>query len=152
MIRIERLGAADIARMREMLELFGEVFGEEATYGAAQPDDAYLRRLLKQSSFIALAASAEDRIVGGLAAYELVKFEQARSEIYIYDLAVAESWRRQRVATALIDEVRSIARDAGAWMIFVQADPTDAPAVALYRKLGSEEQVLHYDIEPARLS
>lgn len=27
--------------------------------------------------------------VGGLAAYELKKFEQARSEIHLYDLAVA---------------------------------------------------------------
>jgi len=32
--------------------------------------------------------------VGGLAAYELDKFEQDRREIYIYDLAVVESHRR----------------------------------------------------------
>ena len=34
--------------------------------------------------------------VGGLAAYELDKFEQDRREIYIYDLAVVESHRRMR--------------------------------------------------------
>jgi aminoglycoside 3-N-acetyltransferase I len=38
--------------------------------------------------------------VGGLIAYELEKFERARSELYIYDLAVAEDHRRRGVATA----------------------------------------------------
>ena len=36
-----------------------------------------------------------DEVVGGLAAYELRKFEQARSEFYLYDLAVSEAHRRQ---------------------------------------------------------
>jgi len=31
-------------------------------------------------------------------------------------------------------------------MVFVQADPPDAPAVALYDKLGTREEVLHFDI------
>jgi aminoglycoside 3-N-acetyltransferase I len=32
-------------------------------------------------------------------------------------------------------------------VIFVQADYVDAPAVALYEKLGRREEVLHFDIE-----
>lgn len=34
-------------------------------------------------------------------------------------------------------------------MIFVQADTVDEPAVALYEKLGTREEVLHFDISPA---
>jgi aminoglycoside 3-N-acetyltransferase I len=37
-------------------------------------------------------------------------------------------------------------------VIFVQADPGDAPAVALYSKLGAREDVLHFDIAPRRLA
>ena len=85
-------------------------------------------------------------VVGGLAAYELMKFEQERSEIYIYDLAVAEAHRRQGVATALIEHLRKIAQERGAWVIYVQADLVDEPAVALYTKLGVREDVLHFDI------
>ena len=85
-------------------------------------------------------------MVGALAGYELVKFEAERSEIYIYDLAVREEYRRQGVATALFEALKPIAREKGAWVIFVQADPPDAPAVALYEKLGSREEVLHFDI------
>ena len=52
------------------------------------------------------------------------------------------------VATALIEELKSIARMRGAYVIYVQADPPDAPAVALYTKLGIREDVLHFDIAP----
>ena len=85
-------------------------------------------------------------MVGGIAAYELKKFEQRRSEIYIYDLAVAATHRRQGIATALINELREIAATRGAFVIFVQADRGDAPAIALYSKLGTREDVLHFDI------
>ena len=95
-----------------------------------------------------LVAIVGGAVVGGLVAYELEKFEQPRSEIYIYDLAVDESWRRQGVATALIDELRRIARERGAWVIFVQGDYGDDPALALYDKLGTREEVLHFDIAP----
>lgn len=33
-----------------------------------------------------------------------------------------------------------------AYVIFVQADKGDAPAIALYTKLGRREDVLHFDI------
>ena len=87
-------------------------------------------------------------LVGGLAAYMLPKFEQARSEFYIYDLAVDERYRRQGVATALIGELQRLAARRGIYVIFVQADHGDDPAIALYTKLGVREDVLHFDIEP----
>jgi len=77
----------------------------------------------------------------------LPKFEQPRKEIYIYDLAVAEAHRRRGIATAMIEELRRIAAAIGAWVIFVQADYGDDPAVALYTKLGTREDVMHFDIE-----
>ena len=85
-------------------------------------------------------------MVGGIAAYVLDKFEQERSEIYIYDLAVAETHRRQGIATALIVELQRIGADRGSYVIFVQADHGDDPAIALYTKLGLREDVLHFDI------
>ena len=85
-------------------------------------------------------------VVGGLAAYELKKFEQERSEVYIYDLAVAAAHRREGIATALIEALKPIAAARGAWVIFVQADLADAPAIALYSKMGAREDVLHFDI------
>ncbi|HJT99558.1 MAG TPA: AAC(3)-I family aminoglycoside 3-N-acetyltransferase, partial [Rhodanobacteraceae bacterium] len=82
-LRVVTLGSGDVDAMRAMLSLFGEAFGEDETYNGAQPDAAYLQRLLGSDTFIAIAASKADEIVGALAAYVLPKFEQARSEIYI---------------------------------------------------------------------
>lgn len=144
---VEQLTAADIDRFRELLEVFGTAFDEPETYTAAQPDDAYLAALLDSDGFIALVAVEAASVIGGLAAYELTKFERARSEIYIYDLAVAAAHRRRGVATALIERLRAIAGARGAHVIFVQADHGDPPAIALYTKLGNREHILHFDID-----
>lgn len=143
---VEQLSTADSGLFRELLSVFGEAFGAVATYTADQPGDDYLAALLAGDSFIALVALQDDAVIGGLAAYELKKFEQERSEIYIYDLAVAAEHRRQGVATALIKHLGTIAAGRGAYVVFVQADLSDPPAIALYTKLGKREDVLHFDI------
>ncbi len=124
------------------------MFGDEGYHGPA-PGDDHLRKLLSDDRFVALVAAIDGAMVGALAGYELVKFEAERSEFYIYDLAVRAGYRRQGVATALIEALKPIARARGGWMMFVQADPVDGPAVALYDKLGRREDVLHFDISPA---
>ncbi len=143
---LRRLIAADLREVRQLNKLFGEAFADPETYRAAPPDDAYLERLLARDHIIVLVASRGDQIIGGLVAYELDKFEQARQEIYIYDLAVAEPQRRGGVATALIRRLQEIAGARDAWVVFVQADYGDDPAIALYEKLGRREDVMHFDI------
>ena len=143
-----QLSANDLTAMRGMLTMFGRAFEDVPTYCDRQPSDMYLERLLARDDFIAVAAIGDDnKIVGGLTAYVLDKFEQERSEIYIYDLAVALPHRRQGIATALIAALREIAHQRSAYVIFVQADPPDAPAIALYGKLGVREDVVHFDID-----
>lgn len=129
-----------------MLVMFGEAFDEGPTYVAHQPGDEYLARLLASDTFVALASMDGPVVIGGLAAYVLPKFEQCRRELYIYDLAVATPYRRRGVATALINALKSHAAGLGVHVIFVQADRGDHPAIALYSKLGTKEEVLHFDI------
>lgn len=148
-IDVRALGPADLAAMRGMLSLFGEAFGDLDSYAAKPPPDDYLRALLASASFIGIVALDRARVVGGLAAYVLPKFEQARSEIYIYDLAVAASHRRRGIATSMIERLKRMAPAHRAWVVYVQADHGDDPAIALYSKLGTREEVLHFDIEPS---
>jgi aminoglycoside 3-N-acetyltransferase I len=147
---IRQLTPEDVVLMEAMLTTFGEVFDEVGTYSGARPSRAYLAGLLGSECFIALAALKGSAVVGGIAAYELKKFEQERSEIYIYDLAVAAAHRREGIATALIAELKKIAVARDAYVVFVQADLGDAPAIALYAKLGTREEVLHFDIAVRR--
>lgn len=143
---VRQVSVDDLDLMRGLLDVFGEAFDDVDTYSGNQPGTAYLAQLLGSDYFIALAALDAERVIGGLAAYELKKFEQQRSEIYIYDLAVAESHRRKGIATALIRELQRRAAMRGAYVIFVQADIGDDPAIDLYSKLGIREDVLHFDI------
>jgi len=143
---IHQLAPDDVALMEALLTTFGEAFDEVETYGKNRPSAGYLQRLLGSDYFITLAALKGNEVVGGIAAYELKKFEQERSEIYIYDLAVAAAHRRQGVATALIEELKNLAAARGAYVMFVQADIGDDPAIELYTKLGAREEVLHFDI------
>lgn len=145
-VEIRALTASDLTLMADMMTMFGEAFDEMDTYTDARPDPAYHRRLLRDPHVIALAALGAGRVVGGLTAYQLPKFERRRSEIYVYDLAVAARYRRQGIATRLIRALQAVAARRGAHVIFIQADITDAPAIALYQSLGAGEQVLHFDI------
>lgn len=146
--KIQRITQGDLGLMNALLHTFAEAFNEMETYVEKRPSAAYMRQLLGSDYFIALAALWGEHVVGGLVAYELRKFEQERSEMYIYDLAVAEAYRRKGVATALINKLKTISVNRGAYVIFVQADtgPEDAAAIALYSKLGIQENVLHFDI------
>jgi aminoglycoside 3-N-acetyltransferase I len=146
-VRLHQLTPADVPLLRALNALFGQSFGDTETYGAEPPSDAYLEALLSKAHVIALVALIGEDVAGGLVAYELDKFERARREVYIYDLAVGEPHRRRGIATALINQLREIAARRGAWVVYVQADYADSPAIALYEKLGTREEVLHFDIE-----
>ncbi len=141
-----QLTRAEVPLLKDLLRVFGEAFGEIETYQHSVPSNDYLARLLGKPHFIAVAAFDDATVVGGLAAYELDKFEQDRREIYIYDLAVAASHRRRGVARGLIGELRRIAAARDVYVIFVQADLEDCPAIALYESLGTKETAHHFDI------
>jgi aminoglycoside 3-N-acetyltransferase I len=145
-VHVERLGPNDAARLAQLNATFAHAFDDVPTYTAAPPDEAYARRVLAKSDVIALVALHEGAVVGGLVAYVLDKLEQPRSEVYLYDLAVAGAHRRRGIATTLIQRLCSLAHELGAWVVYVQADHGDDPAIALYTKLGVREDVLHFDL------
>ena len=142
----KHLAVSDLPVLKDLLAVFGEAFNERETYQGAVPSDAYLEALLAKPHFLAVAALRGQEVVGGLAAYVLEKFERARSEIYIYDLAVREADRRKGVATGLIRALGRVAKARGAYVMFVQADTGDDAAIRLYESLGTREDVHHFDI------
>jgi len=138
-------------QFHQMLDIFEEAFEDTENYGkATRPKAPYIQALLTNPDFIGLlSVDGQGNAAGALAAYVLRKFEQERSEIYIYDLGVRTRARKQGVAGSLIEELKELARQMGASSIFVQADKgaEDYPAQQLYRKLGSEADVFHYDLK-----
>lgn len=146
MIEFKRLQKSDLGLLRELNEVFAEAFEDRDAYSAKKPSDGYVSKLLAKDHVFVMVAKSHGRVVGGLVAYALEKIEQERSEIYIYDLAVAETFRRKGVARGLILELKEIGKKMGAWVLMVQADKVDEPAVQLYRSLGIQEEPFHFDI------
>jgi aminoglycoside 3-N-acetyltransferase I len=143
---IRQLGREDVGVLKNLLRVFGDAFEDRETYQGAVPDDGYLTSLLASPTFIVIVAVRDEEVVGGLAAYELPKFERDRREIYIYDLAVSATHRRRGLARRLILALKDLAKARGAYVIYVQADRGDDPAIALYESLGRREDVHHFDI------
>ncbi len=110
------LDASDTHLLQKLMVVFAKAFEDTSTYQKAPAGEKYLLDLLSKPHFITLVAIHNNNVVGGLVAYELEKFEQERSEIYIYDLAVDEDHRRKGLATHLIGELRNIAKRRGAYV------------------------------------
>ncbi|WCL50447.1 AAC(3)-I family aminoglycoside N-acetyltransferase [Leptospira sp. GIMC2001] len=146
LIEYKTLDFGDVALLQELNFLFGEAFEDPERYHHSPPNKLYLENLLKKDNFICLVALENGKVLGGLVAYVLEKFEMEQKEIYIYDLAVAELYRRKGIARNLILELKRIASDKNAYVIYVQADYGDDPAIKLYESLGIREEVLHFDI------
>ncbi len=139
---------ASLAELKDLIRIFADAFDEQETYQSNIPSDEYSLSLIDDPTFIPVVVIVDGIVVGGLAAYVLKKFEQVRSEIYIYDLAVDENYRRHGIATGCINKLREIAREVGSYVIYVQADHGDEPAIKLYESLGTKEDVHHFDIMP----
>ncbi len=147
-MKLLRLQSTDLHHLRQLNEVFSDAFEDPETHLTKKPNDLYLKNLLLKQDFIALAAIEDGEVLGGLVAYVLEKYEQARSEIYIYDLAVAEPFRRRGIAKSLIQYLKKLAKEIGVWVIFVQADQEDTPAIRLYESYGKKEEPFHFDILP----
>ena len=144
--QIRRLRRSDLGRMRELNQVFATAFEDPKTY-AKKPSSRYVGRLLGSKQLVVLAALVDGAVVGGLVAYVLEKLERERSEVYLYDLAVAQPFRRRGIARGLILALKKAAKRLGAYVIFVQADRPDRPAIALYTSMGVREEPLHFDIK-----
>lgn len=147
-LSVRRLGERDLKLYRALLAVYRVAFEDDENYPPDGVSEAWIRERLSDPTLIMMVIEKDGAVIGGLSAYVLKKFELERSEVYIYDLAVLNAFRRQGAATALIEALKSVAKAAGAWVIYVQADYGDLPAIALYTKLGIREDVLHFDIAP----
>ena len=146
-VDVRCLGPSDVTNMRRLIAIFSDAFDDPDSYLDRPPSDGYIKEFLERSDAFSIVAEVANSIVGGLVAYVLTKFEQERAEIYIYDLAVLDGYRRRGIATALIRELQRRSAAIGAYVIFVQADLGDDGAIALYESLGRREDVLHFDID-----
>jgi aminoglycoside 3-N-acetyltransferase I len=131
-IRVERLTSNDRDRARRLFRVMAEIFSEEC----APLSEGYLDQLLRRKEFWALAAYADDDIIGGVTAHTLPMTRTESSEIFLYDIAVESEYRRKGVGRRLLNALCEQATELGIEQVFVSVDNGDVHALDFYRSLG----------------
>jgi ribosomal protein S18 acetylase RimI-like enzyme len=109
-----------------------EVVRELATYDGPGDPEA----LLADPRTLMLVAFDSELPVGFVLAHELPRRHGDRSQLFVYEVDVAESHQRRRIASALLARLAELARERGIRIGVVLTDPGNGPANALYRSAG----------------
>ena len=114
--------------------------GDEAVVvGLAEkepPTPATAAELLADERTVFLVAFDGETPSGFLLAYELVRRHGAARMLFVYEVGVDERYRRRGIATALLAELRRLARERGIAEGFVLTSESNEPAMRLYESAG----------------
>jgi len=144
-IIIRKIGKEDIATARRLFLILQEVFEVKEPSVA---DEMHLTRLLTDERFICFVVTANDKVLGGLTAYELPMYHTAYSECYIYDVGVHANYQRMGIGKQLIAALKEYCRTHNIKTMFVEAQEADGHAIEFYRSTGAdEERVVHFNYD-----
>lgn len=134
-IEIKKLSPNDIALAMKLFLWFQE---DDGIKNPTTASDKYLKNLLSRDDFHTIIAISGNTIVGGLTAYELVGYKDEEKEMYLFEMGVEKSYRRQGIGTALIQKLKEICREKEIEEMFVGAWADNNPAVKLYENTGGK--------------
>lgn len=132
---IKKLESTEKKLANELFLFFQVDDGERNPTSAS---DKYLTDLLEKDDFHVLVALENDRVIGGLTAYELKKYKNEATEMFLYEIGVGEKYRRRGVAAALIEFLKAICAEKNIRVMFVLTESENLPARRLYEKTGGE--------------
>jgi aminoglycoside 3-N-acetyltransferase I len=140
---IRVLNADDLPLARQLFDLWRH--GDNVTSPPAT--DQTLRRLLERDDFHVVAVLRDGQLIGGLTAYELEMYTEDATELFIYEVGVEETHRKQGVGRALIEFTRELCRSRRLSAMYVPAYANDARAVAFYEACGLKREDVAWFIE-----
>src|SRR5436309_12203571 len=126
-MRILRLGPGDEPLVLAAAALFDH-----------QPEESWTRRFLGSTGHHLLLALEDDRPVGFVSGVETTHPDKG-TEMFLYELSVAETHRNQRIGTELVKSLAELARAAGCYGMWVGTEPDNAAALATYRAAGAAQ-------------
>ena len=141
-VQIKKLEPLDLPQFKDLIRLFEDVF-EMVNFKL--PDDTHLQALLNNKDFYVFVALQQDKVVGGLTAYQLQQYYSKLPLVYVYDLAVKTKYQRQGIGKMLMAGITEYCKNIGVEEVFVQADEVDDYALKFYAATGAmPEKVVHF--------
>jgi ribosomal protein S18 acetylase RimI-like enzyme len=125
-VTIRRIGPGDEGRVVEAAPLFDY-----------PPPPELVTRFLFQPNHHLFIAYSDGAPAGFVSGVELSHPDKG-TEMFLYELAVDEAYRRQGIGSALVLALVALARERGCYGMWVLTDDDNAAAGATYRKAGAE--------------
>jgi aminoglycoside 3-N-acetyltransferase I len=144
--KIKRLAVAELEPAKQLFILL------QADDGVLSPtlaSDEYLINLLSKKSFYCIAAFDGVKVIGGLTAYEFPMVKAETAEVYLYEIVVDKAYRKQTLATKIIEFTKQLCISRGVSYMLVGTEPDNIAAQKLYLKTGGQPEgnLPHYAYE-----
>jgi ribosomal protein S18 acetylase RimI-like enzyme len=130
-VDIRLIGGEDVDAVVDASALFD---------GPARRADA--ARFLRSPGHFIFLAYDDDAPVGFVSGVEMTHPDKG-TEMFLYELAVAEPYRRRGIGVALVGALRDLARARGCYDMWVLTDADNVAALAAYRSSGSGDPSPH---------
>jgi len=142
-IEIFRLGQNDVNDFMNLIKVFENVFEWE---NFSTPSVTHFQNLLYNDKLLVFIAKTDNKVVGGLTAHVLDRYDSEKPSAYIYDIAVISSLQRKGIGKLLLASLNKYCRKFGFHEIFVQAETDDIQAVNFYKStpISSELNATHF--------
>ena len=116
-----------------------DTWGKDNEITSYQPEN--LKTFLEKGGILLLAYDG-DKVAGAALCYEM-PHPAGDHSLYVHELDTHPDYRRQGVATALMQELMRIGKDRGLTELWVGTETTNTGADAFYKSLKP------YEIEPS---
>ncbi|MFF7972649.1 GNAT family N-acetyltransferase [Streptomyces sp. NPDC007905] len=120
-------------RIRRAATVAEVVAAEHLFDNPARPE--WVERFLTTPGHHLLLAYADGTVAGFVSGVETVHPDKG-AEMFLYELAVAEPYRRRGIGRALVLRLAELARERGCYGMWVGVDTGNDVALAAYRSAG----------------
>ena len=147
-VTYRRAGLADLDKAAPLFDAYRRFYGQPADLPRAR---RWLEERLSRGEAHVLLAERGREAVGFTLLYPSFSSVSTAPTLVLNDLYVAESARRDGVATGLLNAALETARELGALRVSLETARDNAPAQAVYRKAGwtaDETQWFHHAVAP----
>lgn len=142
-LEIRRVTEEETLHIASLFDAYRMFYEQESNIETAK--NFILERLQKTESII-FAAIIENEYVGFTQLYPTFSSVAMKKAFILNDLFVAENYRKNGVAQALMNKAFEFAEDQNARFIALETSVNNPKAQALYKKMGMliENDVMHF--------
>lgn len=142
-IEISKLAPNDIDYFTDLIRIFEKIFEWD---NFSTPKRTHLQKLISNKNLLVFVAKTNKKLLGGLTAHVLDRYDSEKASVYIYDLAVITEFQRKGIGKLLIATLNDYCKKNDFNEVFVQAETDDIQAVNFYRTtaISNELKATHF--------